>query len=500
MASPIPTRAHNQTRRPLVLIAVMISMFMAAIEGTIVSTAMPGIVSDLGGFSLYSWIFSAYLLMQSVTILIYGKLADLYGRKPIFLTGITIFLVGSILCGLATSMVQLILFRLVQGLGAGAVQPIATTIVGDMYSIKERAKIQGYLSSVWGISAILGPLLGGFFVTYSHWSLVFWMNIPLGILAMIGTGKYLHENIDRKHGAIDYGGSLYVFFGVSSLMILLIQGGTAWAWLSWETLTLGGSACLLFVFFIVRERQFAEPLMPIALWRSRLVATANIASLTNGALLIGISSFLPAYLQGVMEQTPVVAGFALTVMSIGWPIFSTIGGRLVLKIGFRPVAASGGVALIAGALFFVFMTPDKGPVWAGAGSFLIGCGMGLTNTTFIVAIQNHVDWKMRGIATASNMFMRIVGSALGAAILGGVLNNQLFRYLAAHGQKSHSIDAANVLLDHEKRGELSATMLHLLQKGLSLALADVYKGVLLLAIGTLIFALLLPKPNFSHKK
>ncbi|SFE09255.1 drug resistance transporter, EmrB/QacA subfamily [Bacillus sp. OV194] len=492
----VPDRKEErQTIRPLVLASVIIAMFMAAIEGTIVSTAMPGIVGDLGGFALYSWVFSAYLLMQSVTILIYGKLSDLYGRKPVFIIGIIIFLIGSLLCGFAASMKQLIVYRLLQGLGAGAVQPIATTIVGDMYSMEERAKIQGYLASVWGISAILGPLLGGFFVTFSHWSLVFWMNIPLGILAMIGVGKYLYENIEKKRVHIDYLGSLFVLVGVSALMVLLIQGGTAWPWNSWETYFLGILSAGVLFWFLIHESKFPEPLMPVFLWSNRLISLSNAASLTNGAILIGISSFLPAYIQGVMEQPPVVAGFALTAMSIGWPIFSTIGGKLLLKVGFRPVATAGGIALIAGSIVFVFMDPSKGPVWAGAGSFLIGCGMGLTNTTFIVAIQNNVDWRTRGIATASNMFMRIVGSALGAAVLGGILNTRLSTYFEEHGDKKVSLDAANILLDEEKRSKLSSSVIDLLQHGLSFSLDDVYKGVLVLSVLSFLFSVLLPKPT-----
>ncbi|SDM61539.1 drug resistance transporter, EmrB/QacA subfamily [Fictibacillus solisalsi] len=496
------SREERETKRPFVLASVIIAMFMAAIEGTIVSTAMPGIVGDLGGFALYSWVFSAYLLMQAVTILIYGKLSDLYGRKPVFTIGIIIFLAGSVMCGLAGSMKQLIIYRLIQGLGAGAVQPIATTIVGDMYTIEERAKIQGYLASVWGISAIVGPLLGGFFVTYSHWSLVFWMNIPLGILAMAGVGKFLHENVERKKVHIDYLGSLLVLIGVSALMVLLIQGGTAWPWNSWESYLLGiGSVLILFGFF-KHESRFPEPLMPISLWNNRLISLSNAASLTNGAVLIGLSSFLPTYIQGVMEQPPVVAGFTLTAMSVGWPICSTIAGKLLLKIGFRPVAIAGGVALFLGSLVFIFMDPAKGPVWAGAGSFLIGCGMGLTNTTYIVAIQNTVDWKTRGIATASNMFMRIVGSALGAAVLGGILNTRLSTYFDRHGNENEKVtlDAANILLDEEKRSKLSSSVLELLQNGLSFSLADVYKGVLILSILSLLFSIMLPKAENPKTK
>jgi multidrug resistance protein len=198
----------RKTIKPLVLASVMLAMFMGAIEATIVSTAMPAIVADLGGFTLYSWVFSSYLLMNSVTVLIYGKLSDLFGRKPILFFGIIIFLIGSILCGFADSMKMLIIFRLIQGFGAGAVMPIVTTIVGDIYTKEERAKIQGYLSSVWGISAVVGPAIGGFLVQYSSWHYVFWMNIPLGILAILGLMFFLHENVEKKSHKIDYPGAI----------------------------------------------------------------------------------------------------------------------------------------------------------------------------------------------------------------------------------------------------------------------------------------------------
>lgn len=215
----------KETNRPLVLTAVMLAMFVSAVEATIVTTAMPVIASDLGGFSRYSWIFSAYLLMSTVTVLVYGKLADLFGRKPVFLFGMSIFLIGSILCGLAMTMEQLIIYRLIQGLGAGAVMPIVTTIVGDIYTTEERAKIQGYLSSVWGISAVLGPAIGGGIVAYLSWKYVFWVNVPLGILAMIGIGFFLKEPEVEKDVSIDYWGAVFLTASLSFVLFWLAEGG-----------------------------------------------------------------------------------------------------------------------------------------------------------------------------------------------------------------------------------------------------------------------------------
>ena len=485
-----------KTNKPIVLAAIVISTFMSAIEGTIVATAMPGIVSELGGFSLYSWVFSAYLIMQAVTILIYGKLADLFGRKPIFVFGVTIFLIGSLLCGLATSMVVLIMFRLIQGFGAGAVTPIATTIVGDMYTLEERGKVQGYLSSVWGISAILGPLLGGVLVQYVSWSWIFWINIPIGLFAIVGIVFFLHEEREKKQQKIDYLGSILLLIAILAFMVVLIQGGSVWGWFSIEIVSLSAIALFFFLFFLYQEHLFEEPMLPLRLWRQRAMVSPNLATLTSGMIVMGVSSFLPTFVQGVMGQTPIIAGFTLTTMSIGWPIASTIAGRMIVKVGFRLLAIVGGVSLLVGAILFVFLTPALGPIWAGAASFFIGIGMGLTSTTFIVAIQSHVNWEMRGIATANNMFMRMLGNAVGAALLGGILNSKMSHYFYKQGKsvdKLLSNDVANVLLNDAEKSTLSEETLFLLQDGLAYGLHYVYICLFVIACVTFLFIIMLPK-------
>jgi EmrB/QacA subfamily drug resistance transporter len=485
---------RKKMKRPLVLTSLILAIFMSAIEGTIVSTAIPSIVGDLGGFSLYSWVFSSYLVMQAATVLMYGKLADLFGRKPIFIYGIVVFMTGSILCGFATSMEMLIAFRFIQGLGAGAVLPIATTIVGDMYTLEERAKIQGFLSSVWGISAVAGPLLGGFLVEYVSWSFIFWINVPLGVLSIIGVLKFFHEKMEKKKREVDYLGSILMLTAVLSLMVVLVQAGVKWAWTDMPVIILLTIFVFSTILFIWQEKRAIEPMMPLSLWKHRLIGLANTTSLTTGMLLIGISSFLPAFVQGVMEKSPMVAGFTLTTISIGWPIAAFLAGRFVLKIGFRTTAIIGGTALIIGSLFFVTLDPSKGPIWAAIGSFIIGVGMGLTNTTFIVAIQSSVDWKTRGIATASNSFVRTLGSTLGAAALGGILNSRLQDFIKEKNMENIvSIDAANILLDEAQRKVLPESTRSLLQEGLTLSLHSVYWGVFILAVVSFSLTLFLPK-------
>lgn len=490
--------SNHQTNKPLVLAAVMLAMFMSAVEATIVSTAMPSIVSELGGFTLYSWVFSSYLLMQVATILIYGKISDLFGRKPIFIIGVSIFLIGSVLCGLAKTLEMLIIFRFIQGFGAGAVMPIATTIVGDIYTKEERAAVQGYLSSVWGISAVLGPVLGGLFVNYVSWVYVFWMNVPLGLLAILGVALFLKEDVEKKKHAIDYTGSILLVVAISALMLVLVEGGVRWAWSSWQVMSLMLLFLIGSILFILQERRAAEPMMPLHIWKYKAISVSNLASLTTGMIIMGVSSFLPAFVQGVMEMSPMVAGFTLTTMSIGWPIASTLAGKMVINIGYRKITITGGIALIIGSFIFLTLSPEKGPIWAALGSFFIGFGMGLTTTSFIVSIQSTVGWNIRGIATASNMFMRTLGSAIGAALLGGILNSGLQSFIVKKGIEDEvTIETVNLLLDEQQRMQLMESVKTLLQDGLTISLHNVYWGVLAISVITLFIVFFMPETEES---
>ena len=480
------------TNRPLVLASVMLAMFVGAVEATIVATAMPSIAADLGGFSKYSWVFSAYLLMNTVTVLIYGKLSDIFGRKPIFTFGILLFLFGSLMCGLAGTMDQLIVFRLIQGMGAGAVLPIATTIVGDIYSAEERAKIQGYLSSVWGISAVSGPAIGGVLVATVGWEYVFWVNIPLGILALTGVLLFLKEPKKKGKPSIDYAGALLLTVGLVSLLYFLIEGGVGFEWLSATSAILMSTALLSFALFVGVERRAKDPIMPFDIWRNKTILYANLVSLATGVILIAVSSYLPTYVTGVMEQPAAIAGFTLTAMSIGWPIASTLSGRMLIRFGNFRTSLAGGMFLVAGALLFVLMRPEAGPWWAALSSFVIGIGMGLTSTAFIVSIQSVVNYEKRGVATASNMFMRNLGSTIGVALLGTVLNTSLLNYFAK-GDGNFDLDSINTLLTVESRDGMPADTLAYLQNGLSLALQNVYALMAVFALISLLLIFGLPR-------
>ncbi|HEU4456169.1 MAG TPA: MFS transporter, partial [Longimicrobium sp.] len=356
------------THRSLVFTGLLLAMFMAAIEGTIVATAMPSIAAELGGFSLYSWVFSSYLLMQAVAIPIFGKLSDLLGRKPIFIVGIVVFLAGSVLCGLAHTMPMLVAFRFLQGLGAGAVQPITTTLAADLYSLEERGRIQGYISSIWGISSIVGPLAGGLVVHSIGWEWIFWINVPFGIAAIVLVVMYLHEGVEKKERSIDYPGAFLLLVGVGSLMLALTQGS---AWGARAVLPLLGVFAVALVLFVRQERRAPDPLMHLELWRHGLIRNANVAALTSGVLMIGLITFLPTYVQGVLGGSALLAGFALSAMTLGWPLAAFSAGRRIASNGVQRFVRVGGVMLVLGTLMIAALS-SRGALPAGIGSFAVG--------------------------------------------------------------------------------------------------------------------------------
>jgi EmrB/QacA subfamily drug resistance transporter len=421
-------QAHVAERPPegrrLVLAACLIATFMAAVESTIVATIIPTIVSDLGGFGLFSWVFTVYLLTQAVTIPVYGRLADLYGRRPVFFFGVGLFLVGTILCGSAWGMVSLVCFRAVQGCGAGAIQPIATTILGDIYTPAERGRIQGLVSSVFGVSAVIGPSLGAFLVEHLGWRSVFWVNVPIGVASIVMIAVFLRESVHRRSHRIDWAGSLLLLTAFGCLMLALVQGGTLGrpVLIGLTAAGLIGSAALYW-----HERRTPEPMLPLELWRMRVIVVGSLGNLTSGAMMMGVAAFLPTYIQGAMGRAPVVGGLVLGAMSVTWALASLLAGRIMLRTSYRVVAVLGGAALTIGCAMLAALRPSDGPWWASLGSFVIGIGMGFCSTVFIVSIQASVSWHQRGAATSSSLFMRFAGQSAGAALCGAVLNATMLR-------------------------------------------------------------------------
>ncbi|WP_018131939.1 MDR family MFS transporter [Effusibacillus pohliae] len=413
-----------RTKRKAVVLAVMLTNFLAAMDVTIVGTAMPTIVSKLGGLALISWVFSAYLLTSAVSTPIYGKLADLFGRKIMFTIGAGMFLIGSVLCGLSQSMLMLVIGRAVQGLGAGAIMAIATTIIGDLFTVEERGRVQGLFSGVWGVAAIIGPALGGLMIDWLSWPWVFYLNLPVGLGGILILWFSLHEQIEKKRHAIDYGGAGTLTLSMTAFLLAILEGGK-WSWLHPATLSLFAVAAVGMVVFLYVERRASEPMVPLELFQNRVIAVSNVTSFLIGAVLLGVTSYIPLFVQQVLERTATEAGFTLTPMSIAWMVGSIYGGRNLVAWGFRRLASSGVALIAAGSVLLSMLTPGAGRIFAMMLMAVMGVGLGMSTLAFTVAIQSAVDWNRRGIATATNQFIRSLGSSVGVAIMGAVLNYKM---------------------------------------------------------------------------
>lgn len=432
-AAPETAPATDRGRRP-VAAALMLGMGLAAIDGTIVATAVPQIVGDLGGFSVFSWLFSGYLLAVTVTLPVYGKLSDTFGRKPVLIAGIILFLAGSLLCAAAWNMAALIAFRVVQGLGGGALQGTVQTIAADLYPLRERPKIQAKLSTVWATSAVAGPAAGGLLAAYADWRWIFLINLPVGAVALWLVVRHLHEPARPRPATrprIDWAGALAVFATGALLLTALVQGGVAWPWLSAPSLGLLGATAALAVLTVVIERRAAEPVIPGWVWRRRTIASVNLALGAMGLLMVAPTVFLPTYAQSVLGLGPIAAGFVLSVMTLSWPVAAALSDRVYNRIGFRRTAITG----MSGALLVLLcfpLLPYPGAAWQPALlMLLLGATLGLFQLPLIVGVQSTVGWTERGTTTASVLFCRQVGQSVGAALFGAVANGVLASRLAA---------------------------------------------------------------------
>ncbi len=403
----------------------MMTTSLVAIDSTILATAVPTIVADLGGFSSFPWLFSIYLLTQAVSVPIYSKLADTVGRKPVILFGVGLFLLGSILCGLAWSMPALIAFRAVQGLGAGAVQPMAITIAGDIYTVAERAKAQGYMASVWAISAVVGPTLGGFFAEFLTWNWIFFINIPLCLLAAWLLVRHLHETVERERHSIDWLGGILLTVGVSLLILALLEGGNAWAWDSAVSIGSLAAAVALLTAFVLVERRAVEPVLPLWVLRRRLLLTTALIGVGVGVVLIGLTSYVPTFLEALLGVSPLISGLTLATLTLGWPIAATLSGRVYLRIGFRATVLIGASIVVVATTVLALTSRTPSVVAVGLSCFAIGLGMGLVASPSLIAAQSSVGWGERGVVTGANMFARSIGSAVGVAVLGALVNARL---------------------------------------------------------------------------
>ena len=426
----------SQPRVVVIVIGVMLSLFMAAVETTVVATAMPSIVSQLGGLGRYSWVFAAYMIASTTTTPLYGKLSDVYGRRSIFLAAMIVFLVGSILCAQSRSMNQLIGFRALQGLGAGGLMPLSFIIIGDLFSFEQRARMQGLFSGVWGVASIIGPLLGGFLVDQLNWRWVFYVNVIPGLVAgslLWTTWREPSAHEKRINLPIDYAGATLLTAGVVSLLLGLFQIESAGG------LSLIGASAALFAWLYSVERKATDPVLPLSLFRGRLFTISIIHGLLAGWAVFGSVSFVPLFVQLSLGKSATVAGSTLTPQMLSWVFASIIGSRLLLHLNYRTIILAGMASLTLGSFLMSILSSDTSLAGIMFNLSLMGIGMGLSIPAFMIAIQSTVAREDLGTATATLQFSRIIGGALGVSVMGLILSRKLAANLEAAGAAGLSV-------------------------------------------------------------
>ena len=492
----------SSKRRWAVTAGVMVGMFIAALEATVVGTAMPTVIASLGGLNYYSWVFSAYLVTSTVTVPVWGKLSDLYGRRVLYQIGIVIFLLGSVLSGLSGTMTQLIIFRAIQGLGAGALIPLGMTIIGDIFTLEERAKMQAYFSGVWGLSSIIGPLIGGFITDQLSWRWVFYINLPIGIIAALIIGLALKEPKLNEKPKIDYAGATLLMTAISLLMLALVEGGASVATLltTQNILLIGGSIILLLIFVKV-EKSASDPIIPFELFKNRTISVSVAAGFLAGVAMFGAISFVPLFAQGALGSTATEAGSLLTPLMLSWVAMSIIGGRVLLKIGYKKLALAGFVVLTVGFVLLATFERETARIWLYVYLSLIGAGLGMTMLTLLIAVQESVNRSKLGVATSLNQFSRAIGGAFGVAIMGAFLTVGLATQLNKAAENNPAItprQAAefasnpNALIDPEAKAKIPVQTLDVLQEAMAVSIHKVFWVAAVLAGLAFFVALLLP--------
>lgn len=501
-----PLLEMSARRRWAVVVGVMTGMAIAALEATVVGTAMPTVIASLGGINHYSWVFSAYLVTSTVTVPVWGKLSDLYGRRLLYQIGIGVFLLGTLLSGLAGSMAQLIVFRAIQGLGAGALVPLGMTIIGDSFTLRERAKMQAYFSGVWGLSSVVGPVIGGFITDQISWRWVFFVNLPVGLVAALIIGLALKEPKNHRRPTIDYAGAGLLMLAISLLMLAMVEGGNSiQALLSTQNLILFAAGGLLLAIFAWVEKRASDPIIPFRLFRNRTVAVAVTAGFLAGIAMFGGISFIPLFAQGALGMTATQAGSLLTPLMLSWVVMSVIGGRLLLRVGYRNITIAGFILMAIGFFLLTTVSRETQQFRLYLDLVLIGAGLGLTMLTLLIAVQQAVERTELGVATSLNQFSRAIGGALGVALMGAVLTSGL----ATHLQRAASFEDSplsseqaaafasnpNALIDPQARSGLPDETFSVLQD----AMAASVRPVFWVGAGVSVFALFAAFMLPSHR-
>ncbi|WP_262363159.1 MDR family MFS transporter [Paenibacillus tuaregi] len=474
-------------KRKLLITGLIIAMLFAALDGTIVGTAMPTIVKDLGGLSLITWLTTAYLLTSTTVVPLAGKLADLFGRRVVYMTGLIIFMAGSALCGMSGNMTQLIIFRAIQGLGGGIMMPMAMIIIGDLFTGKERAKWQGIFGALYGLSSVLGPQIGGWIVDAWNWTWVFYINLPVGILAVIFIAKGLPKHINKGPVKIDIPGTLTMVIGVVALLLALSFGGEKYEWGSWQIITMFVVALVSLTAFVIIESRTEDPILPVSLFKNGTFTMLNGIGFFMSIGMFGAIMFVPLFMQWVVGVSATQSGTIMTPMMIAMILTSVFGGRLVYTLGVKLQIILGMLIMSAGFYLLTTLSIDTSQLLATSYMVVIGLGMGLVMPILTLALQESFPKSQLGVVTSSSQFFRSIGGTFGMTLLGAIMNNRSGSILSKDltpllnqlpEQAKPLADKFNEMIQHNPQQIYSAVQSPEMQKAIPAQLMETVNPIL----------------------
>ena len=497
MDSETAAQTVDQRARALIIAAALLALFLGAMDALIMSAAMPTIAAELGGLHLYSWVYSAYFLSRAVSLPVFGKLADLYNNKRIFITSIAVFVVSSVAAGFAPNMMFLIVARVFQGIGAGGNFALVYIVLADVAPPRERARTMSLASSIWGLASVLGPTLGGFIVTFMSWRWIFFINIPLGLMSMAGLAFFLTELREKKKSAsLDLWGVITLSTAILGLLTIFLTGGRSNGWLFPRTALLAAVTVAAAVGFYYAESRAREPILPLAFFRKRGFSMGNLAVFMSSFSIFALFAFAPVFIQGGLGRSPMQVGVAMLSLSLGWSAGSLILGQVSKPLGIKRAAVLGAILLIAGCSLTVFFSDRTTMVTCFWVFMLAGLGMGFVTLATLLKVQNAVDISDLGVATSSNQFARTLGGTVGVGVCGGLMNAALWRSIHALAEQGlipagigESLDA---LLQPEFQNQLTDAARAAFQTAIIESVSIVFWMVLLAAMACLIFCCLLP--------